>query len=379
VRRVLLASMLAALPAAAQAQSSEFGIRGLGLPGRALSARAMGTAGGFALFDGESSVSPASLAYLPALTAEFTGMSDYRTSESPAGSASIRNFRFPQFLVGGPIKGLPLSASFSYSNYTTRDFSLAFASTVTLNGVPVGVIDTLESRGGVNDLRLAVAYRASNRIAIGVAGHVITGTNRVSLRRDFADTLYRPALQRAELSFAGFGMSIGVLAQPSRNLAVSLLARSDGHASVERDSTEADRIDLPVTLGGGLRWRALPKVDVAGHVLWRNWSTASTDLTDLGGVGAVNTLEAAAGLEFIRNVRRPSRLPLRVGFRYAKLPFPVAAGGEPKEYGVSVGTGFSFAADRGILSVALERTWRSEDPGFSERAWILTTGVSVRP
>ncbi|HET7598923.1 MAG TPA: hypothetical protein VFK09_01450 [Gemmatimonadales bacterium] len=379
MRRVLLASMLAALPAAAQAQSSEFGIRGLGLPGRALSARAMGTAGGFALFDGESSVSPASLAYLPALTAEFTGMSDYRTSESPAGSASIRNFRFPQFLVGGPIKGLPLSASFSYSNYTTRDFSLAFASTVTLNGVPVGVIDTLESRGGVNDLRLAVAYRASNRIAIGVAGHVITGTNRVSLRRDFADTLYRPALQRAELSFAGFGMSIGVLAQPSRNLAVSLLARSDGHASVERDSTEVDRIDLPVTLGGGLRWRALSKVDVAGHVLWRNWSTASTDLTDLGGVGAVNTLEAAAGLEFIRNVRRPSRLPLRVGFRYAKLPFPVAAGGEPKEYGVSVGTGFSFAADRGILSVALERTWRSEDPGFSERAWILTTGVSVRP
>jgi hypothetical protein len=380
VRRHLFACLLVALlPAAVQAQSSQFGVRGLGLPGRAQSARSMGSAGAFALFDGESGLTPAALAYLGGMTAAFTGMSDYRSSQSPAGSASVRNFRFPQFLLGGPLKGLPLSASFSYSNYMTRDFSFAFPGSVSFGGPAIGVVDTLQSTGGINDLRLALAYRPGRRVSVGVAAHILTGTNRLFIKRVFSDTLYATTVQRTEISIAGFGMSLGVLAQLTNSLALSALARSDGTASIQRDSTEVGRVNLPVSLAGGLRWHPTRRLDLAGHVLWRNWSTANNQLIALGGTGSNNTLELAGGLELTTHARRPAQLPLRLGVRRATLPFPVTTGAEAKEFGVSVGTGFSFAADRGALSLALERAWRSEAQGFNEHAWIFTAGVSVRP
>lgn len=380
-RHLFTCLLVAVLPAAAHAQSSQFGVRGLGMPGREQSARALGTAGAFALFDGESSVSPATLAYLGLMTASFNGMSDYRSSDTPAGSASVRNFRFPQFLVGGPIKGTPFAASFSYSNYMTRDFSLAFPGTTSFGGgPPIGIVDTLESNGGINDLRLAVAYRPGRRVSVGVAGHIITGTNRLTLKRVFSDTLYATALQRSELSFASFGISVGVLAQLTNTLAFSALARSDGSASIERDSTtQVGDVDLPITLGGGLRWHASRRLDLAGHAIWRNWSTANDQLLALGGTGANNTLELAGGLEYVTHAKRPGHLPLRLGFRSATLPFPVIAGDEAKEHGIAIGTGYSFAADRGTLTLGLERVWRSESGGYSERAWLLSAGVTVRP
>ena len=97
---------------------------GSGCPGREQSARAMGT-GAFSFFDASSSVSPASLAYLGSLTASFTVLNDYRSSTDPAGTGSIRDFRFPQFAVGGPIPHKPLWVGLSYSNLT-RDYSLVF-------------------------------------------------------------------------------------------------------------------------------------------------------------------------------------------------------------------------------------------------------------
>ncbi len=379
MRRLLLLALLAAAPGTAAAQSSQFGIRGLGLPGRAQSARALGSAGGFALFDGESSVSPATLAYLNQLTAAFTVMGDYRSSVTPSGEGSVRDTRFPQFQVAGPVRPLPLVVGVSYSTYTNRDFSLAFPGTVQIRDTAVGVNDTITSRGGLNDFRIAAAYRLARRWVVGVGGHIITGTNRIEVHRSFSDTLYQASLQRAELSYAGFGVSLGVLGQIGSTVTLSALARTDGHVDVEVDSLAAHSIDLPLTVGGGLQWRPSPKLSVAGQVLARNWSTANDDLVAAGGVGAVNTLEAAGGLEFTPNPRRPLRAPIRLGFRYSRLPFPLAAGAPAREYGLAAGSGFSFAADRGGVDLAVERAWRRQDDGFTERAWIVTLGLTVRP
>jgi hypothetical protein len=361
------------------AQSSQFGVRGLGLPGREQSVRALGTGGALAFFDGESSVSPASLAFLGRLTATFTVLGDYRRTSTPAGEASIRNPRFPQFLVGGPIRRFPLTLGLSYSNYTTRDYSLAFPATVILRGEPVGVTDTIESRGGINDFRLAAAYRLGQRWVVGAGAHIITGSNRVEVRRTFADTLYSPSRQRAELSYAGFGVSIGVLGQFGDVLMVSAMARSDGRATLDRDSTEIAKVDLPITVGGAARLRVTPKLHVAGQALYRNWSTANDDLVALGGTGAANTLEASGGIEFTPDPRRAYKRPIRLGFRYAELPFPLTPGAAASEYGVSVGSGLSFAADRAVIGVSVERAWRDQGDAFSETAWIVTAGVTVRP
>ena len=380
MRRALVVALLTALPAAASAQSSQFGVRGLGLPGREQSARAMGAGGAFSFFDPASSVSPASLAYLGSLTASFTVLNDYRSSTDPAGTGSIRDFRFPQFAVGGPIPHKPVWVGLSYSNYTTRDYSLVFPATVILRGLPVGVNDTIQSRGGINDLQLAVAYRPASRIAIGLGAHIFTGINRLSVHRVFGDSAYLASRQSSELSFSGFGVSLSVLTQLTRTLTVGLLARADGHVSIEEDSLpNPQRVDLPVTFGGAIRWQPSRKLALAGQVLAHNWSRANDDIIANGGVGAINTVEAAGGIEFTPDPRRPQRRPLRLGFRYAKLPFPLAAGAEAKEYGVSAGTGYSFAADRAGIDLSVERVWRSQDSQFDERAWLVTLGVTVRP
>jgi hypothetical protein len=379
VQRLALVSLLAAAPIAAHAQSSEFGVRGLGFPGREQSARASGTAGAFAFFDGQSSLNPASLAYLGGLTAGFTLLGDYRSSTDPAGTTSLRDPRFPQFMVGGPIPRRPFTVGLSYSNYTTRDYSLTFPDTIVLRGALVGVTDTIESRGGINDFRLAVAYRPAAGWSVGVGAHIITGADRMRAVRAFSDTLYRTSVQRAELSFAGFGASIGVVGQIVPSLGVAAVFRSDGHLSVKQDSLEVSRVDLPITVGGAIRWRIVPKLDFAGQVLARNWSTANADLVGAGGVGAVSTFEAAGGFEYTPNPRRPFRRPLRIGFRYAELPFPLSPGATASEFGVAVGSGLTFAADRGGIDVAVERAWRRQDDQFNERAWLITAGVTVRP
>lgn len=381
MRRIsfLLVLELAAGPAGLGAQSSQFGVRGLGLPGRQQSVRAMGSAGAFAFFDGESSVSPAALAYIGQLTATFTILGDYRSTNTPAGEGSIRDPRFPQFLVGGPVRRFPLTLGLSYSNYTTRDYSLAFPATIMLRDQPVDVTDTIESRGGINDFRLAAAYRIGQRWVVGAGAHIITGSNRVEARRTFSDTNYARSVQRAELSFAGFGVSVGVVGQLGSRLTVAAMARSDGGVSLDRDSVEIAKVDLPITVGGAVRLRVSPKLHVAGQMLYRHWSSAEDDLLALGGTGASNTIEAAGGLEFTPDARRPFRRPIRLGVRYSQLPFPLTPGEQPTEFGVSLGSGFSFAQDRAIVGLAVERAWRDQSDSYSETAWIVTAGVTVRP
>src|SRR5260221_141141 len=93
VHRLLLALALVAGPAAAQ--SSEFGVRGLGIPLRPISVRAGGTGGAFGLFDAESGLNPASIALVGYVTASFQTVQAWRRSETPAGSASVQDNRFP--------------------------------------------------------------------------------------------------------------------------------------------------------------------------------------------------------------------------------------------------------------------------------------------
>ena len=102
MRRLIVLGLLALSPATVVAQASQFGVRGLGVPGRALSTRALGTSGAFGMFDAESGLNPASLSGLVAMTANFNARQSYRTAENTAGSEALRDTRFPYVAVGGP-------------------------------------------------------------------------------------------------------------------------------------------------------------------------------------------------------------------------------------------------------------------------------------
>jgi hypothetical protein len=329
------------------------------------------------MFDGESSLNPAALSSLTAATAIFTGVQDFRHVENPAGAESLRESRFPQIGFIGPVKRFPLVLGISYSSYTVRDFTQATADTVELRGVLVPVGDTLSSRGGISDLRFAGSYRLGQRWIVGGGFHVLTGSNRLESRRSFEDTSYIPIKQTSELSYTSVGASLGMIREFGPQFSVALLARADGKANIDRDSTKVSQVDLPYTFGLGLRWRAFPRIELGSQVVYRTWSGANSDLLAHGSAGAENTFEVALGGEYT-DPRRAYRLPLRFGARYATLPFLLTPGEQPNEFTVSLGTGTRFAQQRAGVDLSLEQTWRSAGE-FSERAFLVTVGVSLRP
>ncbi|HKT59484.1 MAG TPA: hypothetical protein VJQ46_05505 [Gemmatimonadales bacterium] len=377
-RSLVVLALLVAPLAAASAQSSEFGVRGLGMPGRPLSTRTFSMGGAFGLFDGESGLNPAALGRIGALGADFTSLQDFRHVENPAGSQSVRETRFPFIAIAGPIKRYPAVLGVSFANYTSRDFTLASVDTLPIRDVLVPVNDTLSSRGGLSDLRMAGAYRIQDDWLIGAAFHIITGTARMRFHRAFADSSYQPLTQMSELSYAGVGVELGVIRNFGPGFSMAATVRSDGHVNVDRDSTRVGPIDLPYSFGFGLRWHARPKLEMASQLLVHTWSGANSDLLEQGGVGSKNNYEASFGLEFTPNLRRPSRRPLRLGVRYGTLPFLLETGEQPKELGVSAGTGIRFAQERAGVDLGLEHVWRTAG-AFKERTFLLNLGVMVRP
>ena len=369
------------LPAGLVAQSSIFGVRGLGLPGRPLTPRVRATGGSFGLFDGESDVNPAAMANLKAVTAGFVITPTWRTWEAPVGTASLRDTRVPLMFVGGPRPGSRLALGVSLGSYADRDFRLASVDSVNVrSGDPkVGVHDTLSSLGGLSEIRLAAGYRVSTRTALGAAVYWITGSSRISAHRTFSDTTFLPLIQSAELSYAGVGVSLGVTHQLTQDILIGAVARSDTRVSIERDSTKVYKVDLPYTFSAGAEVRASKRLAIAVAGSYRTWSSASDQLIAQGGVGSRNTLELSVGGELVRNSRRPALLPFRWGARYADLPFPVVMGQKPKEFSLSAGTGTRFAADRAGIDLSIEHAWRSEGSPYKERAFSIVFGLSIRP
>jgi hypothetical protein len=377
VRRSLAVLILLAMPSVAAAQSSQLEVRGLGLPGRWLSARATASGGAFGLFDSESSLNPAAIGSVQTITAGFTGIQNFRSVDTPGASQSLRETRFPLVTVAGPTKRFPLVLGLSYSSYTDRDFTLATSDTLDLRGAPVAVFDTLSSRGGVSDLRIAGAYRFSHT-TLGGGFHVLTGSDRLQSDRTFQDSSYLPVTEKTELSYAGIGASLGVIHNLGAGLAVAALVRSDGHVGVDQDSTRVMEMDLPYTFGLGARWQLSPRFALAGQGIVRTWSATNSDILAAGAPGSENTIDVSFGAELIGNPKRPSHKPLRLGGHYATLPFLLEAGRQPTEFGVAAGSGIRFAQERGGVDLALEYISRKAGE-FKERAFQVTIGVSVRP
>lgn len=388
-RRTWLALALLCAPSALFAQASIFGVRGPGNPGRPYSAAAVGTAGSIGMFDPQSQLSPASLGPLQTGTGSFTLQGDFRSVDTPAGSSTTRDYRFPNVFITAPIRRGQYAFGVGATTYLNRDFTLAVRDSIVLRDSVRAYTDTTRSRGGLSDLQLAFAIRTIPRTTIGFAFHLITGTDRLVARRAFDDTLYTPVLQSAELSTTGFGVAVGATRDIGSKVTLAALIRKDFTANVHVDSALyggatalGSDYGLPWTFAGSGLFRVTPLLQVATQVVYRTWSSANQGMVTLGAPGADNSLELSAGGELTSRVRRTTQFPLRVGVRYGTLPFLIGEGSpvQPHEFAVSVGTGARFAKQKGGLDISLERVWRSASgTDISERAWLLYTGFSIRP
>jgi long-subunit fatty acid transport protein len=383
VRRLLTlaAGVLLLAPTHLLAQSSQFGIRALGYPNQPYSARARAMGGANALFDPESALNPASLAYLNEMTAAFTVMSDRRVVTTPAGEGNVKSMRFPLFSINGPLKSQPFTFGVSASTYFARDFSVAYQDTVDIRGTPTPTVDTLTAQGGLTDIRGTVVWRVNPRFALGLGIHGYTGVNRIDRARHFQDTGYVAIHESSEVSAAGSGFDIGIIKTLGKALTIGAVLRSDGEVRVRRDSLSQTTypVDLPYSAAFGAQFRASRHLRLASQVVWRGWGSTNDELIAVGGTGSRDTWEAGLGAEFIPSLDHPNKLPLRIGVRRASMPFPLQTGEMPTETNLSFGTGFLFGKERGGADVTVERVWRAEANNFEERAWLLTVTATLRP
>jgi len=379
VRRTILLAAMVAMPTVAGAQSSQFGIRGLGIPTRPISARAAATGGSFALFEAESGTNPAAITGAPALQATFNVLPNTRTSTNPAGEGSANTVRFPYTAIMNRIKNSNVYISAGVGTYADRDYSVTSTDTVILDGEPVGYDDQLTSKGGVADIRLAAGYRPSPKWAVGLGVHFITGSSRMELRRDFTDSTLSGIFQRSEISYDAIGISAGSVFRLTPKLLLAGTFRVDGTADVDRDSIDAFKVDLPWSVSAGAQYTLSRRGTLAVTGEYTSWSVANDDLLAVGGIGAADTWRLSAGAELVTSSATPAKFPLRLGVRAGSLPFPLTPDVQATEFGASAGTGLRVAKGRGSLDLSLERVWRSDDADFSETAWIFGFTVTVRP
>lgn len=364
-RKMLWAVVLLTIRPSAHlpAQDSQFGIRGLGTPGKQESVRARSTGGAFAPFDAFSPLLEASLVDVRRVGGSVTGALSRRTVDIGGTQTPLRGTRFPALVIGGPI-GRRLVIAGGFSTYLDRTFGISTSDTIVVRNDTVSVTDAVTSDGAVADLRLAAAGRVNRWFAIGGGLHLLTGSTRVEATRTFGDTAYRNTTARDQVSYEGAGASVSALLDLGASLRVAGWFRADSKLRADiRGRTVAEN-DLPNSYGAGLLWRPGSQFALAATATWRDWTASAPN--------GHNTLNWSLGTE----LGSPGS-GFRLGARGGQMPF--GAGSEaPTEVGLSAGLGKQFSAGRGRIDFGVERLQR-KGLGLSEQVWTFLLGLTVRP
>lgn len=368
-----------AVPATVSADSV-FGLRGLGLLGRPLSARASSSGGAFSLFDGTSALNPAAIAQFggPSGWAAMAATSR-RFTDGPL-AASLGSSRFPLFGFA-TTAGSKLVLGVTIGDYLDRTWSVSTSKDTLLRDSTITMKDQATSSGGVSDVQLAGAYRLSGDVSVGLGLHALVGSTRLTVVRTFSSIAYSDYGETATTEFSGVGVSAGVTARLGARMAVAASARLNGRLKAAVRGGSSATVALPVELGAAVLYAPSSAVGLAATAGYQSWSRAAGDLVAAGQPGSRSVWSVAAGAEL--SVLRWHRdlVPLRAGYRWRQLPFPiVTAGGTAplSESAFSAGLGLALAGGRATLDAGLEVGSRS---GGSARERFTTAhvGLTVRP
>lgn len=359
----LLITLSCGAASAARGQDSQLSLGGLGTPGRPEGVRARSTGGAFAPFDAASPLAEAALADITRLAASAMGTTSHRDLAFGTTTAALRVSRFPVLLVSGGLRR-GWVGSLGFSTYLDRSYRIQISDTMDLRGQPEPFTDDLSSEGAVSDVRLALARRLTRRLAIGAGFHILVGSTREQVSRDFENPSYATAGQRTEVFYNGLGGSASLIADVLAGVRVAGWVRSDSRLVTETEDGETARNDLPVQAGAAVHWQPRPFSRFAASVAWGSWSVSAP--------GAFDTFNWSVGAEV-----GGTSLPLRLGVRGGRLPFGPGAEA-PTELGAAIGTGVRVARGRGALDLGVEYL-RREGPGLTETVWTVMLGVGIRP
>lgn len=375
IRLVALVTALLAVSAAAEGQGT-LSTQGFGYPLGGLSTRAAATGGALGEFDHQSSRNPSALTgwgrsglfvqYDPELRRIDTGELSDRTVTARFGG-----------LGAGFTIGQRWAVGVSSHAFLDRSWSTSIRSGQRLGDDSVSYTERFASRGGISDNRFAVAYRVHEKAVVGVGLHLLTGENRLDLVRQFDDSVRYGTLERdIAITYTGTAASAGVVVSPFRRLALAGSFRQGGTMRLRVVDTARTEASVPTRYGVAARLEPLTGLTLYVGADHNEWSA----LNGLGtaAAAATDTWEYSAGAQFSGQRTRNVPWTYSVGYRTRDLPF-AAAGALVSEVIYSGGVSVPVAGPRGTLDLALQRAARDAAGPTTERAWLLSVGLTVRP
>lgn len=375
MRRALTFVALLSVPALAGAQGS-ISTQGFGYPTGGLSTRAAAGGGAFGEFDFSSPRNPSSTLGWGRGGLYFQYEPELRRVAGAQGTDHTSTARFPVWMAAAQLGGRGM-ATLSSSTVLDRTWRTSIRGGQILGPDSVGYQEAVESVGAINDIRLGLAYSVRPAFSVGVGLHAFTGENRMSLVRQFDDSLRFGTLTRnLTIGYLGRAVSGGATWRPNSSLALAVSARAGGALDVRIADTLIASGTMPARLGAALRFDGLPGASLAVSIERTEWSTLGKIAQ--GGLVANDVTEIGVGLEMSgpRISTTPSLLYL--GYRSRDLPFSVAGQVVPERF-YSAGAGLPLSGPRVVFDMALQRATRGSVAGVTESAWIVSLGFTVRP
>ena len=371
---VFAALSVAATTSAAQGALST---QGFGFPPGQLSTRALGTGGGISEFDADTPINPATVGLSGEPRLFFQYEPEFRKLTNGGATSNTMTARFPVVSAVIPL-GSRASVGFSASTLLDRSSATSITRDIDVAGTLSTVTELTQSIGAINDLRLAAGYAPSQKFQLGLGIHAYTGQNRVFFTQSFPDSLkFSTITQVTTLGFRGYAGSAGVLIRPSRNIGFALSGRKGFSIEARNADSAVSEADVPDRYGFGVAYEGIPGSSISAHVSRDMWSSLNT----LSSAEATDTWEGGMGIESLGPRIMNRQTVLRIGGRYRTLPF-LAAGSEVTELSFAAGLGAQFFRNRATFDFALERAGRKakeSDVGATERSYILSFGLRVRP
>jgi hypothetical protein len=231
--------------------------------------------------------------------------------------------------------------------------------------------------GAIDDVRFAFGYSMSPSVRIGIGGHLITGTNQLSLSQRFPDSAkFTNQFESSRLSYSGTAISGGIEIHPSSILALGFSARKGGTIKAEVGDTLKATAKVPDHYGASLEYTGWGDASVAVHVARDQWS-AMRGLTS-SGVSSYDAWDIGVGGEASGPHLLGRATVVRLGVRQRNLPFS-ATGSPVKELSLGGGLGIDLARNRARLDIGILHAGRDGGSSLKEHAYIFSFGLRVVP
>jgi hypothetical protein len=380
MRTNLLRPFVAALlgmPALAHAQGT-LSTQGFGYPTGYLSTRTLGTGGALGEIDPLSASNPSSILNLGGSALYIQLEPEFRSLTSGGQSEKNTIARYPLAVATIPITPTVM-AGISVTNLLDRSFQTISRGSQVVGGTTLASTNVFASNGAIGDIRVALAWMPASWLHLGVAGHLITGDNRLSDSTHFDDsTRYAPAVDSSTVTYVGNALSAGVEVYTGTVGVLAASYRRGGSLSLKSGDATLGKANVPDRLALSAAYLGIRGTSIAVRTAHDSW-------TNMRGLGSAtlpitDSWDTSVGADVLGPRFLGSSLQLRAGGRWRTLPFGIPAGSDVTEKSFSFGTGSLVGRGRAAFDIAAIRATRSSSgTAIRETAWTLSFGLTVRP